>query len=577
MLFGCGGNRDQNKRSKMGKIASNFSDEIYLTDDNPRFEKPSKIRRDIKKGIKTKKIIEISNRAKAILQAIKNLNTGDILLVAGKGHEKIQDIGKRKIYFSDKKKILDAIKIKNQNLNTNLKLNLIKELSGYGKNLSLLSLNKARINSQEVKKNDIFFAIKGKKNDGNNFIEESFRKKSSIAIVNKIQNSCRNKCQIKVSNTLEFLTAVSKKFRKSIDTKIIAITGSCGKTSLKELLGDTLGKISKTSVSPKSYNNKYGVPLSLLNLNQKDDYGVLEVGMDKKGEIDYLSNIIKPDVSVITNINYAHSKNFKNIRHIALAKAEIIRNTQINGFIVLNADDNFFSLHKKIALKNNLNVISFGIKNQTSNVRLMNIRKKGSNFEIFIKVDNFIKNFLVSNDFQNNIYNILASLTVMNIYINIHKLSKKIFLNFKVPSGRGDFSRIKINKKKINLVDESYNSNPLSLKSAILNYDKINSKNSKKYLLLGDMLELGANSKKLHRSIAPIINKTKIDKVFVKGIKIVSMFYKVIKSKRGRILQNKSQITELLENELHDNDYLMIKASNATGFNEITKVLKGVN
>ena len=114
----------------MGKIASDFSDKIYLTDDNPRFENPDKIRREIKKGIKRKKIIEISNRAKAIFEATKNLNTGEILLVAGKGHEKTQDIGKRKIYFSDKKIILKAIKIKNLSLSDNLKLNIIKEISG---------------------------------------------------------------------------------------------------------------------------------------------------------------------------------------------------------------------------------------------------------------------------------------------------------------------------------------------------------------------------------------------------------------------------------------------------------------
>ena len=131
LLFGCGGNRDQNKRSKMGKIADLYSDQIYLTDDNPRFENPNKVRRDIKKGIKKKKVIEISNRVKAITEAVKNLNTGEILLVAGKGHEKTQDIGNRKIFLSDKKIILDAIKIKNQKLASNLKLNIIKELSGH--------------------------------------------------------------------------------------------------------------------------------------------------------------------------------------------------------------------------------------------------------------------------------------------------------------------------------------------------------------------------------------------------------------------------------------------------------------
>ena len=577
LLFGCGGDRDQNKRSKMGKIADNYADEIYLTDDNPRFENPNKIRKDIKKGIKKRKIIEQSNRAKAISKAIKGLNTGDILLVAGKGHEKIQDIGKEKIFFSDKKIILEEIRNKNLSLSKNLKLNIVKEVSG-NKNLpSNLSFKQARINSGEVKKNDIFFAIKGKKNDGNQFVRQSLKKKASLAIVNRIQNDLNKKRQIKIKNTLKFLTDTSKIFRKNINTKIIAITGSCGKTTLKELLGNSLKKISKVSISPKSYNNKYGVPLSLFNLSQNDDYGVLEVGMDKKGEIDQLSKIIKPDVSVITNINYAHAKNFKNIKAIALAKSEIIHNTKSNGFVILNADDNFFNLHNKIALKKNLKVISFGIKNDKSNVKLIGIKKQGKNFKVEVQLNKSKRYFLLSNNFQNNIYNVLAAIAIMSIYINIFKLNKNIFINFKTPQGRGDFSKIKVNKKKFNLIDESYNSNPLSLKTAILNYDKINSKKSKKYLLLGDMLELGNHSKKLHQSIAPIINKTKIDKVFVKGNKATFIFDNLLRHKKGRILYSKSQIINLIKNDLNNNDYLMIKASNATGFNKIVKDIKGFN
>ncbi len=577
LLFGCGGNRDKNKRAKMGKIADNFSDKIYLTDDNPRFEKPEKIRKDIKKGIKKQKVVEISNRAKAIKEAIKNILVGEILLVAGKGHEKTQDIGKRKIYFSDKNIILDEIKIKNSNLSNNLKLNIIKELSGYKQSSSTLSLGKAKISSKEIRKNDIFFAIKGKKNDGNKFVLQSFKKRASLAIVNRIQKNLKIKHQIKVKNSLKFLTDISKIYRNNLNTKIIAITGSCGKTTLKELLGETLRKISKVSISPKSYNNKYGVPLSLFNLNQNDDYGVLEVGMDKKGEIDYLSKIIKPDVSVITNINYAHVKNFKNINQIALAKSEIINNTRRNGFVILNADDNFFKFHKNLAHKKHLRVVSFGIKSQKADIKLISINKEGKKFKLNIKVNKINIFFLVSNDFQNNIYNILACLAVMSIYINILKLNKNIFINFKTPKGRGDNSKIKIYNKNLNLIDESYNSNPLSLKSAILNYDKIDSNKSKKYLLIGDMLDLGNHSKKLHESMAPLINRTKIDKVFVKGNRASFIFNKLSKLKKGRILNNKSQIIEMIRNDLNNNDYLMIKASNATGFNKIVNELKGLN
>ena len=166
------------------------------------------------------------------------MNSGDILLVAGKGHEKTQDIGKKKIFFSDRRVILNAIKRKNNNLSDNLKLNIVKEAAKIKKLSLFTSLKTARINSKEVTKNDIFFAIKGKKNDGNKYVSQSFNRKASIAVVNKIQNKLNKSRQIKVKNTLKFLTNISKTFRKSIDTNIIAITGSCGKTTLKELLGN---------------------------------------------------------------------------------------------------------------------------------------------------------------------------------------------------------------------------------------------------------------------------------------------------------------------------------------------------
>ena len=575
LVFGCGGNRDQNKRAKMGKIADFFSDKIYLTDDNPRLEQPSKIRKEIKKGIKKQKILEFSNRAKAITEAIKHLNTGEILLVAGKGHEKVQEIGMKKIYFSDKKIILDAIKIKNLNLSNNLKINILNELNGEKKISNQIFLDKARINSKEIKKNDIFFAIKGKKNNGNKFISEAFKKKASIAVVNKIEKKINISRQIKSKDSLKFLTKSSELYRENIRTKIIAITGSCGKTTLKELLGNSLKQLSSVGISPKSYNNKYGVPLSLFNLDQKNNYGVLEIGMDKKGEIDYLSKIVKPDVSVITNINYAHAKNFKNIKQIALAKSEIINNTKINGFIVLNADDNFYTLHKKMANKRKLNILSFGIDNQNANIKLISIKKIANRFKAIIRINNLKTYFFISNNFQSNILNILAALSVMSIFLDIFKLKKNIFISFKIPNGRGDIAKIKIDNKKLNLIDESYNSNPLSLKSAILNFDKIKIDKGKKYLLLGDMLELGKHSKKLHLSIAKIINNTKLDKVFVIGSNVLFTYNSISKKKKGRILINKSQIIDLIKNDLNNNDYLMVKASNATGLNKIVREIKG--
>ncbi len=576
LVFGCGGERDTKKRSIMGRIAEKYSDKIFLTDDNPRNENPLKIRKDIKKGIKKIKIQELPNRKKAIHQAIMSLNTGEILLVAGKGHEKIQDYGVKKFFFSDQELILKSIKYKNKHLSKNLKLNIILEES-QSKTSNKLVIKNISINSKFIKKNDVFFAIKGKKLDGNRYVSEAFEKKSSIVIVNRFNKNYPSSKQIKVKNTLSFLTKCSSIFRENINTKIISITGSCGKTTLKEMIGFTLKKISKTTCSPKSFNNKYGVPLSLFNLKQKDEFGVLEVGMDKKGEINNLTKIIRPNLGIITNISYAHSKNFKNISQIASAKAEIINNIKKDGTIVLNMDDNFYSYHKNLALKKKLKIISFGIKNKFAMVKLVKIKKIKKKYELFISVNGLSVSFYSHNNNKSHLYNILATLASIYLYKDISKLKKDNFLNFKTPKGRGDISKVKFKKKTFFLVDETYNSNPLSLKTAIENYDKIKSKNSKKYLILGDMLELGKHSVKQHKLISSIINKTKIDHVYVIGKYIKESFKGLKSNKKAKILKNKSNIIDLIKKNLNNNDYLMIKGSNYTGLHKITTVLKQRN
>ena len=571
IVFGCGGNRDHSKRPMMGKIANYYCDKIYLTDDNPRNENPKKIRSAIKKEINKSKICEIFDRSEAIKKAIFDLKVGNILIVAGKGHENIQDYGTSKKLFSDRIEILKNIKIKNKNLSSDIKLNILSEISG-SNNISLKTkINNASINSKEIKKNDIFFAIKGKNKDGNLFVNEAFKRGASIAIVNKLKKT--NK-QISVENTLKFLTKASSLLRENTSSKIIAITGSCGKTSLKELLGKTLHKISNVTYSPKSFNNKFGVPLSLFNLKQKDDFGIFEIGMDKRGEIDFLSKIIKPDVGVITNISYAHAKNFKNIDQIALAKSEIIKNIKDGGSLVLNADDQFYSLHKKLAKKRKLKICSFSIKKKSSEINLNYVKKNKFKYKVSININNFKKYFYINSNFESDIKNLLAAVSIMSIYKNVTELDCNIFYNHKTPSGRGDISKVKVFKKNLYLIDESYNSNPLSLSSALKNFDMIKVNNSKKHLILGDMLELGRHSKKLHKEISKNINKTSIINVNVIGKYMKDTYENLYKSKKGLILKNSSQIIDLIKNNINNNDYLMIKGSNFTGLNKLTNYIK---
>ena len=295
--------------------------------------------------------------------------------------------------------------------------------------------------------------------------------------------------------------------------------------------------------------------------------------MDKKGEINHLTKLIMPDLGVITNISYAHIKNFKNLYEIALAKSEMINNIISGGSIVLNKDDKFFNFLKNKALKKKLKVISFSEKNN-ADIRMIKITRQKSNYLLILKINNNIKKFIIKERLKSYIVNILATIAVISNYTDVQSLKENFFYNFKISKGRGDFSKIKLNNKSINIVDESYNSNPLSLEFAINNFNKMNVSSKSKNILLGDMLELGKFSKNLHKEAAKIVNKSKINKVFVYGKDIKETFNKIKTQKKGRILNSKKEIISLMKNDLRNNDYLMVKASNATGLNKIISQIK---
>ena len=336
------------------------------------------------------------------------------------------------------------------------------------------------------------------------------------------------------------------------------------------MLGQCLQKNYSTTFSKNSFNNKFGLPISLINLNKDTTYGIFEIGMDKKGEIDYLSKIIRPDVGVITNISYAHAKNFKSLLDIAKAKSEIIFNIRKNGTIVLNKDDKFFNFFSNLANKNNLNIISFG-KHKNSNIRLSKLKKSKKSYIIYIDVASKTFNFKINNNLLPYLDNILASIAVCKSLNIIDKIKSNFFSNYKIPSGRGNIKKFTVGSKKVNIIDESYNSNPLSLNFSIKKFDNLKVNPNKKFMLLGDMLELGKFSKKLHIEAAKDINKAKFKKLFVYGNYITETFNKIRTQKRGRILKSTSEILNIIKNDLNNGDFLMIKGSNSTGLNQITK------
>ena len=352
VVFGCGGERDKKKRSKMAKVCEDNAKKIYITDDNPRNENPKLIRQMIISGFSRKIIItEISSRVKAIETAITESKPNSIVLIAGKGHETKQIYGKKIINISDKEIVKNInkkkLKFDQKNYNKIFNANIIKKIVKKNK----LGFEGVSINSKQIKKNNLFIAIKGKNHDGHVFAREALKNKANYCVMQKNINKINKNRLIKCSSTLSFLNKLALLKRNHSNSNVIAITGSSGKTTLKTLLGRILKEYGKTYFSQKSYNNHIGVPLSLCNLEHEHKYGVFEIGMSKAGEIRKLSSLIKPNIAIITNIGEAHLENFENLNGIAKAKSEIIENINKDGYLILSRDDKYFNYFLNLARK----------------------------------------------------------------------------------------------------------------------------------------------------------------------------------------------------------------------------------
>ena len=525
-------------------------------------------------GIDQSKCFNFGKREKAIKEAIINSKQNEVVLIAGKGHENRQIYKNRIVNFSDKK-VVKNMKLKIKILNKkqqNYFQNkfILKKIIG---NIAINNFKGLATDSRMVKKNNLFLTIKGRNNDGSKFISHALNKGAKYIVSSKVEKKYRKKT-LKVKNEILFLNKFAKLKRENSLAKIIAITGSVGKTSLKNLIKQLLQNFAKTHSSPKSYNNHLGVPISLSNLSVEDKYGIFEIGMSKKGEIDNLSKLIKPHIGIITNIGEAHIENFSNIHGIAKAKSEIINSIEKNGTIILNRDDKFFNFLKKKAKLKKLKIITFG-KNKKSDIFPLIFLKSSYSTRVIFKV----KKEKINLEFKNiNIYNIMAALAVIKELNHNPNNIKNILRNFEPTEGRGKIHIISRYRKKFNLIDESYNANPTSVKNAINNLCSIKKEKFKKYLLLGDMLELGQKSKMYHKKLSKLINNSDIDKVFVKGEKTLITYKNLNKNKQGNILQHNDDIDLVLKTIINNNDYLMVKGSNATGLNSLSKkMIKGLN
>ena len=355
------------------------------------------------------------------------------------------------------------------------------------------------INSKKIKKDDIFIAIKGLNFDGHDYINEAFKNGAIAAIISDEEKISKN--TILVNDTKKSLADIASLILMKFKPFVIGITGSNGKTTTKELIKSILDSnygTNKILATQANYNNDIGLPLTIFNLNSEHSHIVLEMGMNHPKEISYLANIAPPNFAVITNIGEAHIENFKNREAIANEKKDILRNLKAEGTAILPKDSEFFNFLVK-DLKN-VKVLSFGMsKDADISCELLDHKK------ILIKTPKYdleIKSKLLG---HNNISNILAAVTcAYQLKINPTKIKEGIENITPIPSRL----ELKEGKKRAAIIDDTYNANPSSFLSAI---EVLNEFPGKKILVIGDMAELGENSRIYHQELSRSIKETKID------------------------------------------------------------------
>lgn len=436
-------------------------------------------------------------------------------------------------------------------------------------------INDIIIDSRKIKKKSLFVPIKGPNFDGHDFILDVLKDKTVFSFIEKSYFKTKNfsneykKRLIVVNDSLKTLIQLAKYSReRAKEIIIICVTGSSGKTTVKNWLNDVLKRKVKTYSSFGNFNNHIGMPLSLSKMPKETKVGIFELGMNKPGEIKKLSKIIKPNISIITNVGFAHIGNFKNKEMIAREKSSIFSSSQ-NGTAIIPSNTDFFSILKKNAKKTSRKIYTFG-KKKNSNFKIIKTSEKYNKEKLvtFKILDEEIslssKNF--GNHFDLNVLIVLGVAKILNIELKniISDVKKLIPIN-----GRGRINECLILGNKIKLLDDSYNSNPDSLKASLNYFGKLNKKNGRKICIIGDMLELGSFSKKMHLKMVNFIIDAQIDIVFTVGKDSEIISSNLPESIYCKHYLDINGLYEELCLNCKNNDLLMIKGSNSIKLHKI--------
>ena len=460
----------------------------------------------------------------------------------------------------------------------------VKDLLEVCKNSKLLCGNKEEIcqnfskDTRTIQEGDVYVGIKGERFDGNQFYPEAIQNGAKVCILQDVTLTQEEiekypKCAIiLVEDTIQALQEIAKKKRSLYSIPVVAITGSVGKTSTKDMIASVLGQKFRVLKTEGNLNNHIGLPMTILRLQQEEAL-VVEMGMNNAGEIRVLTNIAKPTVAVITNVGTSHIGNLGSRENILKAKLEILEGLSEDGVIVINHDNDLLRKWYEENQKTQTHpIITYGIQ-EKSDVMAQNIQlqENGSKFTAVYENEKIEIEVPVAG--EHFVSNSLCAISVAKIFQEEKEKIQQGIKNFELTKRRMDVQQI----GKYTVINDCYNANYDSMKAAIEYLGSTKKEN--KIAILGDMLELGEYSEELHKKVGEEIVKNKIDILITVGF-FSQYINEVAKDCKNVHCQTREEAIEMAKKFMKPNSSILIKASNSMKFdeiaNELTEYLKNL-
>jgi len=426
------------------------------------------------------------------------------------------------------------------------------------------------IDSRTVLPGELYIALRGPNHDGHRFVPAALDRGAACLVDNVSAKLADTAPLIKVGDTMEALTALGRAARQRSNARVTAITGSVGKTGTKEALRLALSAQAETHASVQSFNNHWGVPLSLARAPRHAVYAIYELGMNAPGEIADLTRLVRPEVALITKIAPAHLGRFPSVDAIAEAKAEIFQGLMPGGIAVLDQDNPYFlSLKKRAAAAECGRVIGFG-EAKDADARLLACRLQADGSDVRMALDGVELRYRIGAPGRHWVKNSLAVVAIAAALGADPERAGEALSGFKPPKGRGQRHQIPRTGGVVEVIDESYNANPTSMRAAI---SLLESSEGRRIVALGDMLELGEQSAKLHAELVEPLATSKVDRVFTVGSSMRHLHAALPKDRRGIHVEQADKLVPILAGELKAGDTILIKGSLGSAMGQVVDAL----